>query len=69
MLVGFWCFAAALINFYAITTPLRQSSLKFNSNKSIKYTAVFPYSTTYIKREIAKYDEREREMMLRTETV
>jgi hypothetical protein len=39
--------------------------MKFNSRKSIKYSAVFPY----IKREMAKFEDRERELVLRVEKV
>lgn len=65
MLIGVSYLAAALGNFFFIAIPLRQSNVKFNSKKSIKYTAVFPY----IKREIAKFEERERELMQKTESV
>jgi hypothetical protein len=40
-------------------------NLPKDTKKSIKYTAVFPY----IKREIAKLEEKEREMMQRIDSV
>lgn len=61
MLAGVSCLAATLANVFFLTISSEQSNLKFNSKKSIKYTAVFPY----IKREMAKFEERERELIQR----
>jgi hypothetical protein len=65
MLAGISCLAVTLFSCFCFNISLEQSNMKFNSRKSIKYTAVFPY----IKREIAKFEERERETALRVENV
>lgn len=65
MLAGISCLVVTLFNCFCLDISLKQSNLKFYSRKSIKYTAVFPF----IKREMAKFEDREREMVLRSENV
>lgn len=65
MLAGISCLAVTLFSCFCFKIPLEQSNMKFNSRKSIKYSAVFPY----IKREMAKFEERDREVVLRVENV
>lgn len=63
-LVGLSCLATSFLNLFCFSFPSEQSNngIKFTSKKSIKYTAVFPY----IKREMAKFEERERELIQRS---
>lgn len=65
MVAGISCLVVTLFNCFCFDISLKQSNLKFYSRKSIKYTAVFPF----IKREMAKFEDREREMVLRSENV
>lgn len=62
VLGGISCLAATFLIFFFFNISVEQSNLNF---ESIKYTAVFPY----IKREIAKFEEREREMIQKVESV
>lgn len=63
-LLGLSYLVVSFLNLFCFPFPSKQSNsdMKFTSKQSIKYTAVFPY----IKREIAKFEERERELIHRS---
>ena len=63
MLIGIAYLITLIANFFCHSS--KPSDIGMNSQKSIKYTAVFPY----IKREMARFEERERELTLKTESV
>lgn len=67
MLAGVSCLAVTLFFCLCFNVSLEQSNMKFNSRKSIKYSSVsvFPF----IKREIAKFEDRERDVVLKVESV
>lgn len=46
-------------------SPIDSTTIKYDSKRSIKYTAMFPY----IKREIAKFDDKEKESLQRIDSV
>ncbi|CRK92365.1 CLUMA_CG005909, isoform A [Clunio marinus] len=62
VLGGFFSIVLMFLHIIFSVSEKHQTNLRFNS---IKYTAVFPF----IKQEIAKFDERDREMVQKVESV
>lgn len=59
------CVAASILIYFFVRISEDETSNECIQRRSIKYTAVFPY----IKREMAKFEDKEREMLQKTESV